>query len=113
MFRSSIEKRLTAVSRDLGSLREELNVIEEQHRQVADEADDCRLRAMVSETPLAEQEHREASKAVAAVTRDLESKRKRLQKLERRQDELLDSLSRRNADGVDRHGADPDGKVPR
>lgn len=93
MFRSSIEKKLTAVSTELRTLREELGVLEEQLIQVSDEAEDSRLRALVSETPLAAEEQRETAKAVAAVKRDREGKLKRLQKLERKQDDLLDQLT--------------------
>ncbi|MGB5757666.1 MAG: hypothetical protein WBM50_12195 [Acidimicrobiales bacterium] len=93
MFRSSIEKKLTAVSSELRTLRDELGILEEQLIQVSDEAEDLRLRSLVSETPLAVQEQRESAKAVAAVKRDRESKLKRLQKLERKQDELLDQLT--------------------
>ena len=93
MFRSSIEKKLTSISNELRSLREELGIVEEQLIQVSDEAEDCRLRALVSETPLAAEEQRETAKAVAAVKRDQESKLKRLQKLEKKQDELLDQLT--------------------
>ena len=92
MFRSSIEKKLTAVSRELRTLTEELGVVEEQLIQVVDEAEDSRLRALVSETPLATQEHRETAKAVAAIKRDRDAKLKRLRKLERKQDDLLDQL---------------------
>lgn len=93
MFRSSIEKRLTAVAREVRSIREELGVVEEQLIQVSDEAEDSRLRALVSETPLAAQEQRESAKAVAAVRRDRDAKLKRLQHLERKQDALLDRLT--------------------
>lgn len=93
MFRSSIEQKLTAISRELRTLREELGVIEEQLIQVGDEAEDSRLRALVSETPLAAQEQRETAKAVAAIRRDRDGKLKRVQKLERKQDDLLDRLT--------------------
>lgn len=93
MFRSSIEQKLTATSRELRTLREELNVIEEQLIQVSDEAEDSRLRSLVSETPLAAEEQRETAKAVAAIKRDREGKLKRMQKLERKQDDLLDRLT--------------------
>jgi hypothetical protein len=93
VFRSSIEEKLTAVSRELRTLREELGVLEEQLIQVSDEAEDSRLRALVSETPLAAQEQRETAKAVAAIKRDRDGKLKRLQKLERKQDDLLDRLT--------------------
>ena len=86
MFRSSIERELQA-------LREELGVVEEQLIQVADEAEDSRLRSMVSETPLASHEHRESAKAAAAVRRDRDAKRRRHEKLERKQDHLLDRLT--------------------
>jgi uncharacterized protein (DUF3084 family) len=93
MFRSSIEKKLMAISRELRTLRDELGVLDEQLIQVSDEAEDSRLRALVSETPLAAHEQRESAKAAAAVKRDREGKLKRLQRLERKQDDLLDRLT--------------------
>lgn len=92
MFRSSIEKKLMDLSQELQALRHELGVVEEQLIQVADEAESSRLRSLVSETPQAVHEEREAAKAVAAVRRDREAKLKRLRKLERKQDDLLDRL---------------------
>ncbi|MGH1491856.1 MAG: hypothetical protein ACRBK7_21110 [Acidimicrobiales bacterium] len=68
-------------------------MIEEQLIQVSDEAEDSRLRSLVSETPLAAEEQRETAKAVAAIKRDREGKLKRMQKLERKQDDLLDRLT--------------------
>ena len=67
--RSLLERRLTEVSDRLRQLREELRVADEQLAHFADEADDARLRALVSETPLAEQEHREAQKHADAMGR--------------------------------------------
>jgi uncharacterized protein (DUF3084 family) len=93
MFRSSIEKKLSALSRELRSLRLELGVVEEQLIQVADEAESSRLRSLVSETPQAVHEEREAAKAVAALRRDRDAKLRRLQKLESKQDDLLDRLT--------------------
>ena len=94
MSRASIERKLTNVSDELRALRDELRVLDEQLRHVIDEADDARLRSMVSETPLAAQEHREAAKAVAAMKRDRESMTKKLAKLESKQDTLLDELTK-------------------
>ena len=104
MFRSSIEKRLTAVSRELRLLREELGVLDEQLLQVSDEAEDARLRSLVSETPLAAADHREASKSVSAVRRDREAKLKRLAKLERKQADLLDTFSAKSGGGARESG---------
>ncbi|MEM7324666.1 MAG: hypothetical protein AAF531_16370 [Actinomycetota bacterium] len=93
MFRSSIEKKLSAVARELKTLRQELGIVEEQLIQVSDEAEESRLRALVSETPLATEEQRESAKAVAAVKRDRDAKLKRLHGLEQKQDALLDRLT--------------------
>ena len=94
MFRPSIEKKLTSVSQELRKLREHLQVVEEQLLQVSDEAEDSRLRALVSETPLAAAEHRDAAKAVGSLRKDRAVTMERLAKLEALQDELLDELTK-------------------
>ena len=94
MFRPSIEKKLTSVSGEMRKLRDDLRVLDEQLLQVSDEAEDSRLRALVSETPLAAAEHRDAQKAVGALRRNRESTAHRLQQLEVLQDELLDQLTK-------------------
>ncbi len=73
-------------------LREELALADEQLAHFADEADDARIRALVSETPLAEQEHREAQKHADAMQRHRAALDGELRQLERTQDELLDRL---------------------
>lgn len=93
MFRRSVEKKLVAVSDEARRLREELEVIDEQLRQVSDEAEDSRLRALVSETPQASADSRDAARAVTALQRDRDSKFRRLAQLESAQDRLLDQLS--------------------
>ncbi len=93
MSRASIERRLTDLTAELRVARDELMVVDEQLQHFADEADDARLRSLISETPLAVSEHREAAKAVAAVQRDREARLRRLAKLESKQDALLDQLS--------------------
>lgn len=93
MGRASIERRLTALSAQLAELRRELSVSEEQLTQLADEADDARLRSLVSETPLAEREHREASRHAEAMGRHRSEVVARIARLEAQQDELLDALT--------------------
>jgi chromosome segregation ATPase len=90
--RSLVERRLTEVSDRIRHLREELRVADEQLAHFAAEADDARIRALVSETPLAEQEHREAQKHADAMSRHRSDVIAELETLERRQDELLDRL---------------------
>ena len=63
----AIERRLRELNRRLASLREELAVTEDQSTQLGDEADDARIRALVSETHLAEREHREAQRHADAL----------------------------------------------
>lgn len=94
MFRPSIEKKLSSVSAEMRKLRNDLRVIDEQLLQVSDEAEDSRLRSLVSETPLAAAEHRDAAKAVGALRRNRESMLARMEKLEALQDELLDEMTK-------------------
>jgi chromosome segregation ATPase len=93
MSRSLVERRLFDVAARLKSLREELGVADEHLAQLADEADDARLRALVSETPLAEQEHREAQKHADAMQRHRATVVAEIEQLERTQDALLDRLT--------------------
>ena len=92
MSQSLVERRLSEVSSRLKQLREELAVSEEQLGHLAETADDARLRALVSETPLAEQEHREAQKHADAMGRHRADVIAELEALEQTQDELLDRL---------------------
>ncbi len=92
LSRAGIERKLADVSTEAKSIREELRVLDEQLAHFVDSADDARLRSMVSETPQADHEHREASKTVAALRRDRDRWSERLVELEAKQDQLLDQL---------------------
>jgi hypothetical protein len=92
MSKSLVERRLTEVGERLKELRAELLLADEQLRHLADTADDARLRAMVSETPLAEREHRDAKRHADAMMRHRAQVRSDVERLERTQDELLDRL---------------------
>jgi len=90
------------VSDRIRHLTEELRVADEQLAHFADEADDARIRALVSETPLAEQEHREAQRHADAMGRHRSDVIAELESLERTQDELLDRLvAESSATGTD------------
>ncbi len=91
--RSAIEKKLAQVGNELQIAREDLRVIDEQMAHFSDEAEDLRLRALVSETPLAAREHRDAARTVGGVQKDRDSKIARITKLEESQDMLLDRLN--------------------
>jgi len=80
------------VSDRLRQLREELGVTDEQLAQLADTADDARLRALVSETPMAGEDHRQASRHADAMRRHREHVLAEIERLEGSQDELLDEF---------------------
>jgi hypothetical protein len=92
MSRSLVERRLTEVATRLKQLRGELAVSDEQLVQLAAEADDARLRALVSETPLAGREHQDAQRHADAMQRHRAEVLEGIAKLEAAQDELLDRL---------------------
>jgi hypothetical protein len=92
MPKSLVERRLSQVSGRLQQLRTELEVSGEQLAHLADAADDARLRALVSETPVADVDHRQAARHADAMRRHRAAVLDEIAKLERDQDELLDRL---------------------
>lgn len=93
MSRDRIERRLQGVGRQLSVLRGDLRICDEQLVQVSEEADECRLRALVSETPLAEREYREAQRHADRLRRHRDEIAARIERLEADQDSLLDRFS--------------------
>lgn len=87
-----VERKLSESAERLRQLRTELSVVDEQLAFLNDAADDARLRAMVSETPMADREHREAQKHADAMARHRAQLATQIGELERSQDELLDRL---------------------
>ncbi|MDP9070587.1 MAG: hypothetical protein M3N68_04765 [Actinomycetota bacterium] len=92
MSRSLIERRLVDVNRRLQRAREELAVIDEQLAVFVEAAAEARTRALVSETPLADREHREAQKHADAMARSRAAAVASITELERVLDDLLDRL---------------------
>lgn len=88
----AIKRRLTALGVDLRAAKNEVAILDEQVVHFADAAEGARLRAMVSETPMADKEHREASKTVNNLTKDRQKWIDRVHALEAQQDALLDEL---------------------
>jgi predicted nucleic acid-binding Zn-ribbon protein len=85
-----VERRLSQVSQRLRQLREELAVSAEQLDHLADAADDARLRSLVSETPVADHDHRQAERHADAMRRHRAKVEAEIARLERDQDALLD-----------------------
>ena len=93
MSRRQVERRLTEVGERLKALRSDLRVADEQLAQLADEADDTRIRSLVSETPLAERDHRDAQRHADAMARHRHEVVAEIERLEHAQDDLLDRLT--------------------
>jgi hypothetical protein len=92
MSRRLLERRLTEIAERLKREKAELAVLDEQLAFLAEAADEARLRALVSETPLADREHQEAQKHADAMARERGRLQASIRELERSQDELLDRL---------------------
>ena len=67
--------------------------MDHQVRHLADEADESRIRSLVSETPLAGREHHDSQRHADAMSRAREHVHQEIKDLDRKQDELLDRLS--------------------
>jgi hypothetical protein len=93
MNASMLQRRLVDVSERLKKLRAELTVTEEQLAFFEEEADDARLRALVSETPLGDVEARDARRHADALARQRDALLRSVAELVREQDRLLDRMS--------------------
>ena len=93
MTRATLERRLTEINVPLQDLRHVLAVADEQLAHFADEADDARLRSLVSETPIAEREHRVTARHAEAMERHRNEVVADIGRLEQQQDDLLDRLN--------------------
>lgn len=92
MPKSVVERRLREVAGRLRQLREDLEVSDEQLTHLTEAADDARLRALVSETPQSDRDHRDADRHAGAMRRHRADVVEEIARLEGEQDELLDRL---------------------
>ena len=93
MAKSLLDRRLIDVSDRLKRLRAELAVADEQCAVLVAEAEDARLRSIVSETPLAQAEAHEQRRHADAHARQRDALRRAIEELEREQDALLDRMA--------------------
>jgi hypothetical protein len=93
MPRTLLQRRLIDVSDRLKRLRAELAVSDEQCAFFESEAEDARLRALVSETPVADAEAREQRRHADAQARHRDALRRAVHDLEAEQDALLDRMA--------------------
>ncbi len=71
-------------------------MLDEQVGHFEDEADDARIRALVSETPGAVKEHSETQRHADVMGRARQSLIEKLADLDRQQNDLLDKLGSKN-----------------
>jgi hypothetical protein len=93
MSRTLLQRRLIDVSDRIKRLRAEVAVADEQCAFLDAEADDARLRALVSETPLADAEAHEMRRHADAQGRQRDALRRSIRELEQEQDNLLDRMA--------------------
>lgn len=96
MQRFILEHRIRDLHSKLLRARAELALIEEQLVVVNEEAEDARVRSLVSETPLATHDYAEVRRHADAMERARDSMRARVDDLQRRRDELINHV------GIDR-----------
>ena len=89
-----IEKRLRRNSENLKQLQTELTLLDEQLDALRDDANDKEMRSLVSETPLALHEYRDAQKHVEALLEHRDFLLRAIAEQTRNQDELLDRLGK-------------------
>ena len=92
MGQRQLQRKLSQVSSRLKELDEELRIVDDQLSHLVGDADEKSLRAMVSQTPSAQFEYREARKHADAMARHRESLIATRAELLRTLDELLDRL---------------------
>ncbi|MFA5889579.1 MAG: hypothetical protein WDA27_01285 [Actinomycetota bacterium] len=88
----SIVDRLRAISVEIREVQVESQILDEQILFQSDVAEDARIRALVSETPLAVRESTEASGDLALLRRARGDLARKLDELRAEQDRLLDKL---------------------
>lgn len=93
MSRTIIERRLVDISSRLKRLRADVAVAEEQLRFLEEEADEARLRALVSETPLADAEASDSRRHADALAKYRDDLQSTIAHLVSEQDSLLDRMT--------------------
>ena len=88
-----IKHRLTELGQRLKSQLADLRIVEEQLALLEDDAADANLRALVSETPLADAEAGEMQGQVDALTRERDHLLRSIEVIRSDQDALLDKLA--------------------
>ena len=85
-----IERRLAELTDRLSQVRDDLEVADEQLAHLKQVAEEARVRALVSETAIADREHREADRHATAMKKQRDRLNDEVDRLEVAQDAMLD-----------------------
>ena len=88
----NVNERLASLSAEIAEEQIELRILDEQLAFQSEVADDARIRALVSETPLADRESHIASDDLRRLERSRDEARRRLADLRAEQDSLLELM---------------------
>ena len=87
-----VNERLASLSAEIAEEQIHLRILDEQLAFQSEVADDARIRALVSETPLADRESHIASDDLRRLERSRDEARRRLADLRAEQDSLLERM---------------------
>jgi len=93
----NLQRRLTEARDELARLRESLRILDEQVAFQQGVADEAETRAVVSQTPLADREARDAQGDLRRLLRQREEVAATIAELAAEQDQLLDRLLEQQA----------------
>lgn len=85
-----LHDRLSQISTEIAEAQTALRIVEEQFAFLEEVAEDARIRALVSETPLADREYRDAQGDLERMRRSRAESEARIEELRREQDRLLE-----------------------
>lgn len=89
----NITERLGTLGAEIAEARTAVRILEEQLAFQTDVAEDARVRALVSETPIADRDYRIARDDLERLRRSRDDEMCHLQGLEAERDALLDRLA--------------------
>ena len=87
-----VAARMRSISEEIASLETEVRILDEQIAFQTDVAEDARIRALVSETPIASRESREAGDELTRWQKARDDAHARIEALRAEQDRILDQL---------------------
>ena len=92
-----VERQLKEVGKRISRYKDELAIADEQLNHLQNEAEDARMKSLVSETAIADQERREVDQQVESMNRHHQHLIAEIKNLGERQDQLLEKISKASA----------------